>query len=335
MRTLGTCCAIWLMLLGQAAARDIFVNNVAGDDSLTGAQSRNSAGDTGPVKSIAKALRLAMAGDHILLADTGQPYRESVSLVGTRHGGIPTMPLVIDGQGATLDGSATIPSDRWVLWRENVYRFRPPQAGYYHLFLDGRPAVCAAAKADSSVPPKLEPRQWCSYEGYFYFAVEKDKMPEDYQLSYACLPTGMTLFHVENVIIKNLTLQGFQVDGLAASNSARYVVLSEVNCLNNGRCGFSIGGASLVELTDCKAAGNGVAQLWTAPFCELHLWQSEMPDDSAPGWIDQGGRVFLGEKRVVGGLKAIKLQDAPRKADAAKPDKKKSGASQPAEEIQL
>ena len=52
----------------------------------TSAWNAKSQGDTtGPVRTIAKALRLAQAGDRIELAKSEQPYRECVSLVGTRH----------------------------------------------------------------------------------------------------------------------------------------------------------------------------------------------------------------------------------------------------------
>ena len=53
-------------------------------------------------------------------------------------------------------------------------------------------------------------------------------MPADYQLTYACLPTGITLYHVDSVAITGLTVQGFQVDGINALNSARDVRLSTV-----------------------------------------------------------------------------------------------------------
>src|SRR5579871_4227572 len=64
-----------------AAARDLFVNNVTGDDVLDGTAPEGQHLGQGPFRTIAKALRVAGAGDHIELANTGQPYREQVAVV--------------------------------------------------------------------------------------------------------------------------------------------------------------------------------------------------------------------------------------------------------------
>ena len=57
---------------------------------------------TGPVKTIGRALEIAVSSDRVVLANTGQSYRESVSLVGSRHGGAHARPLTIVGNGASV-----------------------------------------------------------------------------------------------------------------------------------------------------------------------------------------------------------------------------------------
>ncbi len=59
-------------------------------------------------------------------------------------------------------------------------------------------------------------------------------------------------------------------------------------------------------LDACKLFGNGKSQLMTAANSETHLLSTELSGDTAPGWADRGGRVYLGEKRVSGGMKEIK-----------------------------
>ena len=91
----------WLGLTSSVAARDIFVNNVEGDDRRSGRwpTSRGPAG--GPFRTIARALRSAAKGDRIILAGTDQPYRESITLQGGRHSGFDAAaPFVIQGNGA-------------------------------------------------------------------------------------------------------------------------------------------------------------------------------------------------------------------------------------------
>ena len=99
------CLLTVLLLWSPAMGREIFVNNAMGDDRFSGQQARDGAGLGGPVRTLAKALRLARAGDTIVLAKTDAPYRESISLVGSRYSGTSQQPFVIQGNGAILDGS--------------------------------------------------------------------------------------------------------------------------------------------------------------------------------------------------------------------------------------
>ena len=58
----------WLLLTGAAAAGDLFVNNATGDDVRNGRSLESKGAAGGPVRTIAQALRLARAGDRIVLA---------------------------------------------------------------------------------------------------------------------------------------------------------------------------------------------------------------------------------------------------------------------------
>ena len=153
--------AALLLLASAAAARNIYVNNVAGNDKSSGSQPATATLGAGPVQTIARALRLAQSADRIVLAATGQPYRESISLVGSRHSGTPGEPLVIEGHAAVLDGSAPVPPVAWEYYRAGVYRFRPPHVGFQQLFLGDRPLARVPAGMPAARPPKLDPLQWC------------------------------------------------------------------------------------------------------------------------------------------------------------------------------
>jgi len=314
------------LLVRQAAARDIFVDNVAGDDKNSGLHAQNRGDTSSPVRTIAKALRLARAGDHIVLANTAQPYRECVALVGTRHSGAaPLVPFVLDGNGATLDGSAPIPADGWMHYRDNIFRFRPKSPSRPVLFLSGRAIQPLPLPQATAFPPRLEPLQWCAIEGAIYFAVESSRLPPDYKLCYAELPTGITLYQVDQVVVRNLTIRGFRADGVAAAVGARKVVLDLVTCLANGQHGICVQGGAQVEIESCTVAGNGQSQLLTFPNSETHLVASELTNDTARGWVDQGGRVYLGSQRIEGGRKAIRPDEAPKPPDTKQPSVKEVG----------
>jgi len=228
------------------------------------------------------------------------------------------MPFIFDGNGAALDGSAPIPAEGWTHFRDNIFRFRPKALIQPVVFLGGRSIAPVPLPQLTVSPPKLEPLQWCAIEGAIYFAVEAAKLPPDYKLSYAEMPTGITLYQVDQIVVRNLTIQGFQADGVAAAAGAREVVLENVTCTANGQSGVSVRGGARVEIDSCKLSGNGQSQLLTLANSETHLLNSELVNDTARGWVDQGGRVYLGAKRVEGGKKAIRPEDAPKPSAAKK-----------------
>jgi parallel beta-helix repeat protein len=100
-------------------------------------------------------------------------------------------------------------------------------------------------------------------------------------------------------------VQGFQIDGISLANSARNVSLVSVTCRGNGRCGISVGGASSTTLDECLVGDNGQAQLLTLPCSETHIRNSRLLSNTAPGWMDQGGRVYLDDRQVQGGLDEV------------------------------
>jgi hypothetical protein len=307
------CLLTLLLLCSPAVGREVVVDNVAGDDRFTGQTARDPGGAAGPVRTLAKALRLAASGDTIILVKNDVPYREGLSLTGSRNSGTSAEPFTIRGNGAILDGSVPAPAEKWELYQGAIFRLRGRPAGYSMLFLDGRPAARVFAAQSAKAPPELQPRQWCSVGGRIYFCVDKTKLPGDYKLSYAHDPTGVTLFHVEHVRIADLTVQGFQVDGISLCNSARDVTLSNVTCRGNGRSGVMVGGASLATIDASLLGNNGQAQLLALPYSEAHVQNTHLLSNSAPGLLDQGGRVYIDGRRVKGGRDELRPPATPAK----------------------
>ena len=292
----------WLLLVCPAAGRDIFVDNIGGDDSFTGVQPRNMPDRTGPLRTIAKALRLANSGDRIILTNNDEPYRESVSLVGSRHSGYAQIRFTIEGNGAILDGSAPVPPKAWEHYRGAVFRFRPAGQAHQQLFLDERPAIRVVGNPMAGAAPELENLEWCLHRGYIYFCVEPEKLPEDYNLTYAQKTTGITLYHVHDVSIVDLTVQGYQLDGINVFNSGRQVYLTGVTARGNGRSGVTVGGASNVQMEVCIIGNNGRAQLLTLPLSETQVRNSQLFSNTAPARLDRGGRVYIDGKLIEGQL---------------------------------
>jgi len=153
-------------LTGHAVARDIYVNNLAGDDRNRGERNDTQVPFAGPVQTIGKALHMAVGGDRVVVADTGTPYREEVSLTGERNSGANQREFVLDGGGATLDGSLPIPAKAWEHWEGDVFRFRPKRLGFQQLFLNERPAREHPITKDNWRLPALAPLEWTMMLGH-------------------------------------------------------------------------------------------------------------------------------------------------------------------------
>lgn len=277
-----------------AAARDIYVNNVAGDDFLEGERPMpHPAG--GPVRTIGRALELVLPGDRIVLANTGEPYREAVCLSDTLHHGDPLRPLVIDGAGATLDGSRPIATESWQHVSGDVFRCRPYRPTYQQLFLSGKPLRRKPVATGSENRPELDPLEWCLHEGLIYFRVEKDRLPADYDLACAYHPAGITLYHVHDVLIRNLVVQGYQLDGINAHDGARRCRAEGVTLRGNGRSGLAVAGCSHFDLVGSLVGDNGAAQVYVEALGHARIEQSSLLDNTAPPVVQKGGRVVTAE----------------------------------------
>lgn len=276
-----------------AQGRDIYANNLAGDDRNKGERKDTQVPFAGPVKSIRKALHLAKGGDRVVVANTGEPYREEVSLVGQRHSGANGHEFVLDGGGATLDGSAAIPAKAWEHWRGDVFRFQPVRLGFQQVFLNERPAREHPITSASGSLPELNPLEWTLLLGHVYFRVEPGRDPASYRVRQAGLQTGITLYQVRNVRIWNLITQGYQLDGINAHDSASEVVISGVTSRGNGRSGISVGGASRVTIDQCLIGDNGRAQVRTEGFSRTYVLDSTLLDATAPAHLLQGGRLWI------------------------------------------
>ncbi len=137
------CCA------GRASAKEIHINNVTGNDINLG-QQPNYTGEGGPVRTLWKALRLADSGDQVILANSGQPYRECITLISSHHSGLLANRFTIIGNGAVLDGSKPIPPHCWEHVSGDVFRFHPQRSSFQQLFIDDRPVTRVQAEAGHS-----------------------------------------------------------------------------------------------------------------------------------------------------------------------------------------
>jgi len=280
---------VWLALVASSSAVDIHVDNVGGSDLANGSSERTAC------RTIGRALRGAQKGDRIVLANTGQPYRESITLQAGRHSGTSDRPFTIVGNGAILEGAAPVPERAWEHAYGHVFRFSPRLKSYQLLFLAGKPGDrVAVGRADKDLP-ELKPREWCLFERQIYFCVEDSRLPHHYELSCSTLPVGITMYEVRNVVISDLVVQGFQLDGINAHDSVFGATLRGVTCRGNARSGITVAGASRVRIENCLVGNNGAAQVRTEGQSHTHIVQSDLLDNTAPPLVREGGKVYMDE----------------------------------------
>lgn len=291
MKSLGVGCLLVIAFSAEAGARDVFVNNVAGDDRFDGSAPATQGAKVGPCRTIGRALELASKGDRIVLAAAGEPYRECLTLQAGRHSGFGDRPFEIVGSGATLLGTAKVPEDAWKHVGSEVFRFAPPRKSSQLLFLDGKPAERVPVDSTAVKLPELKPRQWGLFQRDVYFRTDPGRMPGSYALEYCALPVGVTLYEVRHVVVRDLIVQGFQLDGINAHDGVFDATLHSLTCRGNARSGISVGGASRVLISDCLMGGNGEAQLRTEGSSHTRIVASRLLDTSAPAIQNQGGSV--------------------------------------------
>jgi hypothetical protein len=283
---LRTACFAVVVLgnLSPALARDVFVNNVSGDDRLDGIVENATDNVDGPIRSIGRALRIALPGDRIVIAPTGQPYRESITLFGEHHSGRFSRPFTIDGNGAILDGSTPIPDDAWEFVSNDMFRHRPRWMAYQQLFRDGRPLV-RKRSVPGGIVAELAPLEWRLVDGWIYFRGERNRIPQQYALSCAGMRTGITLYKTHDVMIRNLIVQGYQIDGVQAADGVRNGRVVSVTARGNGRAGVCIAGGSRVEVLGCSLGDNGEAQLLLDHYSLTRVNGSLLIGNTAPALL--------------------------------------------------
>ncbi len=283
----GVAAAVAIMA-SAAQARTLYVNNVTGDDRAVGNRPAEALGVEGPVRTIGKALRLAGPGDRVVVANTGIPYEESLTLSGWQHRGDGVHPFVLDGQGAVLDGTGPIPSEVWQPVAGTVFRYRPTGRTHWQLFAGGQPLVRRPADLLVPDPPTLTENEWCLHRGFVYFRAAPARYVSDYHTRHSIREVGITLCEVRDVVVQDLVVQGFRLDGINAKNDARRVVLAGLTCRGNGRGGVAVEGSSQVALGASLIGDNATAQVLVSGPARVTIERCELLERSAPAVVETG-----------------------------------------------
>jgi hypothetical protein len=210
-----------------AAAATWHVNNAAGDDARDGRSPATA------FATLRKGVASCSAGDRLVLANTGQPYLESLEFRG--RGGTPARPLMVEGNGAVLSGFRPVPADAWQKRGPDAWFFphpRPPMRPY--LRIDGQ-RVEPQRKPDA-----LAPGQYCWTEDGVLFRPEAGKTPAEHRIEGTFLTNGVTIEGAGHILCQDLVAEGFSNDGFNVHGDCQGIECRNIEARHNGDDGFSI-----------------------------------------------------------------------------------------------
>jgi hypothetical protein len=96
--------------------------------------------------------------------------------------------------------------------------------------------------------------------GFVYFRVEPRRYVNQYEIESPALDIGLGLHNVRNVVVRNLTIEQFRLDGVHVSGNCRNIRLKNVRSTGNGRYGLTVTGTSQVQASALDLAGNRVGE---------------------------------------------------------------------------
>lgn len=277
-----------LLMHGHSEAGVLFVNNRTGHDRNDGRVDQPIDVATGPVFSISRALALSKPSDSIVIANTGVPYYDALTLAGSRLSGAEFRPLRILGNGAVVTGAMKLPAEAWQPAGKDLFKVVPWRKGHFQLVLDGKavPELRQTADEKWTKLPDVPEKTWCVWKGAIYYRSEALKDPAKRNFAIARKQCGLTLYHATNVEIHDLTFRHFRLDGINAHDLASNVLLRNVRLIENGRAGLAVGGSSGVVLQNSEISGNRDHSILIQEAGGLSVEGSKLdvpPDVTEPG----------------------------------------------------
>ncbi|MFT6617745.1 MAG: hypothetical protein ACJASX_000631 [Limisphaerales bacterium] len=231
---------------------DLRVDPATGKDSNDG---RNQ-----PVKTIARAIKLAQPGDTIHLAPG--VYYESADL--THKHGLPGKPITLDGHGAVLDGSEPVTSAKWeqvapdLYRRSNLYkRTDDALVARWFLLWNGkmqRMGRCSKGPSEAlKAPADLLPGEWTyvKAEDAFYLKLTSGQDLDGANIRYPARSNAI----VESIAgswltVRNITGTHVYNDGFNIHGAQRHLIFENIAAIECGDDGFSAH-----EDVDCQIDG--------------------------------------------------------------------------------
>jgi len=235
----------WLILLCLASAlrlsaADWHVDPRVGDD--------DGDGRSAPLRTLARAIRLAGPGDTIHLRPDVVYYDSAV--FANRHGE-PGRPITLDGHGAVIDGSEPVRAADWEalgggLFRKGdlVPKISDATLGRWFFLWDGRMnrmgRTSKGPKAAFKAPQELQPGEWTHADGAFYLRLADGADLDAANIRYPARANAVAQAGTgSHLVIRNVTGRHVWNDGFNVHGAQRALVFENIAAIECGDDGFS------------------------------------------------------------------------------------------------
>lgn len=232
-------------------------------------------------RSIQSAINAAQPGDVIRLEPKATPYRETVSF--RNKSGTVEKPIVLDGQGATLNGSEPLKAQEWEKTGTGAYRsttfMENPKMGssmvgrYYFIMNGSANRMGRSSKGNrGQYKPvaELKPGEWTyeAREKAFYVMPPAGQGIEE--VSAPARANGVAINgDCENLTIRNITATHVWNDGFNIHGRTRNVRFENIRAVECGDDGISAHG-------DCHISVDGfISQRNSTGMCHINQSQSD------------------------------------------------------------
>lgn len=272
-----------VFLAAEVAALEFFVNPTIGDDQANGLAAQRQ-GAAGPLKTVARAVQMAQAGDTIHL-DPSTVYHEEV--IFCNKAGSFEQPITLDGHGAAISAETAVPPSEWEKVGEDLYRnprllnskevrirgnmvlVKDLLQRFFFVWNGVQNRMGRSSKGDQplSKPADLRPGEWTYVMGEeaFYLRLAPGRNIAEERIEFPSFCNGVhTDGECANIVIRNLNVRRVLNDGFNLHGKTRNLRVENCRASECGDDGLSAHG-------DCEITVNGfVAERNSTGICHVN-----------------------------------------------------------------